>query len=87
MSTVPASPGITQDKDATVATIGPFLGERHIAYFSMEIALDPRAHTYSGGLGMLAGDMARAACSMKGAEPVDAARAIDFDQHRVRTGA
>jgi len=32
-----------------------------IAYFSMEIALDPAMPTYSGGLGMLAGDTLRAA--------------------------
>jgi glucan phosphorylase len=32
-----------------------------IAYFSMEIALHPAMPTYSGGLGMLAGDMLRAA--------------------------
>jgi glycogen phosphorylase len=30
--------------------------ERHIAYFSMEIGIDPRVPTYSGGLGILAGD-------------------------------
>ncbi|MFZ5658164.1 MAG: alpha-glucan family phosphorylase [Pseudomonadota bacterium] len=36
----------------------------YIAYFSMEIALDPRMHTYSGGLGMLAGDTARAAADL-----------------------
>jgi starch phosphorylase len=32
-----------------------------VAYFSMEIALDPSIPTYSGGLGILAGDMLRAA--------------------------
>ncbi|MDO8541511.1 MAG: alpha-glucan family phosphorylase [Opitutaceae bacterium] len=32
-----------------------------IAYFSMEIALHPAIPTYSGGLGILAGDMIRAA--------------------------
>ncbi len=32
-----------------------------VAYFSMEIALDPALPTYSGGLGVLAGDMLRAA--------------------------
>ena len=32
-----------------------------IAYFSMEIALHPAMPTYSGGLGILAGDMIRAA--------------------------
>jgi glycogen phosphorylase len=34
---------------------------RQIAYFSMEIALEPRIPTYSGGLGILAGDTLRAA--------------------------
>lgn len=35
--------------------------EARIAYFSMEIALHPAIPTYSGGLGILAGDMIRAA--------------------------
>ena len=43
------------------ATIGPFLGKTRVAYFSMEIALHPEMHTYSGGLGVLAGDTARSA--------------------------
>jgi starch phosphorylase len=43
-------------------TIGPFLTRTHIAYFSMEMALRPEMHTYSGGLGVLAGDTARS-CS------------------------
>src|ERR1700734_2525357 len=34
---------------------------RTIAYFSMEIALSPALPTYSGGLGMLAGDTLRSA--------------------------
>jgi starch phosphorylase len=34
---------------------------RTIAYFSMEIALSPDLPTYSGGLGMLAGDTLRSA--------------------------
>jgi starch phosphorylase len=37
------------------------LSEAQIAYFSMEIALHPAMPTYSGGLGILAGDMIRAA--------------------------
>lgn len=37
------------------------LGTRTIAYFSMEIALAPSLPTYSGGLGMLAGDTLRSA--------------------------
>lgn len=36
-------------------------GDRQIAYFSMEIALELEMPTYCGGLGMLAGDMLRAA--------------------------
>jgi starch phosphorylase len=36
-----------------------------IAYFSMEIALDPAMPTYSGGLGVLAGDSLRAAADLK----------------------
>ncbi len=35
--------------------------ERKIAYFSMEIALSKKLPTYSGGLGMLAGDTLRSA--------------------------
>ncbi len=36
-------------------------GDLQIAYFSMEIALETEMPTYCGGLGMLAGDMLRAA--------------------------
>ena len=36
-----------------------------IAYFSMEIALEPGMPTYSGGLGVLAGDTLRAAADLK----------------------
>jgi starch phosphorylase len=35
-----------------------------VAYFSMEIAIDPDMNTYSGGLGVLAGDTLRAAADM-----------------------
>jgi starch phosphorylase len=35
-----------------------------IAYFSMEIAIDPGVPTYSGGLGILAGDTLRAAADL-----------------------
>src|SRR5450755_3433626 len=37
------------------------LSARRIAYFSMEIALSPSLPTYSGGLGVLAGDTLRSA--------------------------
>ena len=36
-----------------------------IAYFSMEIALEPVMPTYSGGLGVLAGDTIRSAADLK----------------------
>ena len=38
---------------------------RFIAYFSMEIALEPDIPTYSGGLGALAGDTIRSAADLK----------------------
>ncbi|MDE1176518.1 MAG: alpha-glucan family phosphorylase [Edaphobacter sp.] len=40
------------------------LSRRSIVYFSMEIALAPSVPTYSGGLGMLAGDTLRSAADM-----------------------
>lgn len=46
-------------------TIGPFLTRTRIAYFSMEIALRPQMHTYSGGLGVLAGDTARSCADLE----------------------
>jgi starch phosphorylase len=39
------------------------LPDKRIAYFSMEIALNPGMPTYSGGLGILAGDTLRAAAA------------------------
>ncbi len=36
-----------------------------VAYFSMEIALDPSIPTYSGGLGVLAGDTIRSAADLQ----------------------
>lgn len=38
--------------------------ERVVAYFSMEIALDAEIPTYSGGLGVLAGDILRSAADL-----------------------
>jgi starch phosphorylase len=35
-----------------------------VAYFSMEIALEPAMPTYAGGLGVLAGDFVRAAADL-----------------------
>jgi len=39
--------------------------ERRVAYFSMEIALDSDIPTYSGGLGILAGDILRSAADLE----------------------
>lgn len=38
---------------------------RHIAYFSMEVAVEPLMPTYSGGLGVLAGDTLRSFADLK----------------------
>lgn len=42
----------------------PEAAPRRIAYFTMEIALETRIPTYSGGLGVLAGDTIRSAADM-----------------------
>jgi starch phosphorylase len=39
-------------------------GEARVAYFSMEIALEPDIPTYSGGLGVLSGDTLRSASDL-----------------------
>jgi glycogen phosphorylase len=36
----------------------------HVGYFSMEIAINPAMPTYSGGLGVLAGDTLRSAADL-----------------------
>lgn len=41
-----------------------FIRNTHIAYFTMEIALRGDMHTYSGGLGVLAGDTARSCADL-----------------------
>jgi glycogen phosphorylase len=43
----------------------PFVQRTRVAYFSMEIALRPEMHTYSGGLGVLAGDTARSCADLR----------------------
>src|SRR5215469_11130505 len=50
---------------AAATTIGPYLGSTDIAYFTMEIALRAEMHTYSGGLGVLAGDTARSCADLE----------------------
>src|SRR3990170_5875236 len=41
------------------------LMKQKIAYFSMEIGLSDKIHTYSGGLGVLAGDTIRSSADLK----------------------
>jgi len=48
-----------------MSSVDPFLSRTHIAYFSLEIAVRPEMHTYSGGLGILAGDMARSCADLE----------------------
>ena len=45
--------------------VGGFETMRRIAYFPMEVAVDPRMPTYSGGLGVLAGDSLRSCADLK----------------------
>ena len=40
------------------------MNDKSVAYFSMEIAVEPAMPTYSGGLGVLAGDTIRAAADL-----------------------
>jgi starch phosphorylase len=46
-------------------TLQEFLGKSRIGYFSMEIALSSEITTYSGGLGVLAGDTVRSAADLR----------------------
>jgi starch phosphorylase len=64
LSADPAAPAPAATSAGPPATIGPFLGRTRIAYFSMEIAARPEMHTYSGGLGVLAGDTARSCADL-----------------------
>lgn len=43
----------------------PSEADRRIAYFSMEVAVDSRMPTYSGGLGVLAGDVLRSFADLR----------------------
>lgn len=45
--------------------IDEFTKEPKIAYFSMEIGIIPEMHTYSGGLGILAGDTLKSAADLR----------------------
>ncbi len=48
-----------------MALINSMLTRTKVAYLSMEIAIRPEMHTYSGGLGILAGDTARSAADLQ----------------------
>ena len=61
MSLDKSSPSSMSSAAHTIAAPAIDLTNRAIAYFSMEIALAPTVPTYSGGLGMLAGDTLRSA--------------------------
>jgi starch phosphorylase len=47
------------------ALLRSFLAQQRVAYFSMEIALRSEIPTYSGGLGVLAGDTLRSAADLR----------------------
>ncbi|MGA7110008.1 MAG: alpha-glucan family phosphorylase [Terracidiphilus sp.] len=53
-----------QSNPNTPFSYEPFPNSGLVAYFSMEIAINPNMPTYSGGLGMLAGDTLRSAADL-----------------------
>src|SRR5207247_91278 len=55
---------LNHGRRCTMLDLTPYLRTTRIAYFSMEIGLRPEMHTYSGGLGILAGDAARSAADL-----------------------
>src|SRR5262249_7021365 len=67
-STPTLNPRLRSDIRAAVETpmieLTRYLHTTRIAYFSMEIGIRPEIHTYSGGLGVLAGDAARSAADL-----------------------
>jgi len=48
-----------------MSLLDSFVPNRRIAYFSMELALRSEIRTYAGGLGVLAGDVARACADLE----------------------
>jgi hypothetical protein len=60
--------GAETDKNASTSSkpfsYEPFPTAGVVAYFSMEIAINPGMPTYSGGLGVLAGDTLRSAADL-----------------------
>src|SRR5262245_537389 len=59
----PASPTASAGRKPRSRGDGP--SQRRIAYFTMEVGADPRMPTYSGGLGVLAGDTLRSAADLR----------------------
>ena len=57
--------GSTSPKDASTMANQAHPPKRFVAYFSMEIALENAMPSYSGGLGVLAGDTIRAAADIR----------------------
>ena len=53
-----------QQSQTILDPVGSSTGEARVAYFSMEIALEPDIPTYSGGLGVLSGDTLRSAADL-----------------------
>ncbi len=51
--------------NSNIPELSDFTKEPKIAYFSMEIGIHNDIHTYSGGLGVLAGDTLRSAADLK----------------------
>ncbi|HEV2326551.1 MAG TPA: alpha-glucan family phosphorylase [Terracidiphilus sp.] len=51
-------------KSQTQSSFETFPASGNVAYFSMEIAISPEMPTYSGGLGVLAGDTLRSAADL-----------------------
>jgi glycogen phosphorylase len=56
--------GPTWSSDRKPAGLQEHQAQSVIAYFSMEVGIDPSLPTYSGGLGILAGDTLRAAADL-----------------------
>ena len=63
----PATPAPRREipREPRPRAIKPFLPRTHIAYFSMELAVRSEMRTYCGGLGLLAGDTARASADLE----------------------
>ena len=76
------------NNQTTVHDLNLSAEQRLIAYFSMEIAIDPRMPTYAGGLGVLAGDALRSSADLH--IPIVAVTLLHrsgyFDQHLKNDG-